>query len=40
MTEPNEPQNTPPKAGKYLEEDLQDGITQDPDDLRAERGEL
>lgn len=35
-----EPENTPPEAGEHLEEELQAGITQDPDDLRAERGEL
>lgn len=35
-----EPENTPPEAGRYLEADLQDGITQDPGDLRAEEGKL
>jgi hypothetical protein len=36
----NEPENTPPVAGQHLEADLQDGITQDPEDLRAEAGKL
>lgn len=36
----DEQENTPPEAGKHLEPELQGGITQDPDDLRAERGEL
>jgi hypothetical protein len=35
-----EQENTPPEAGKHLEADLQDGVTQDPGDLRAEKGEL
>lgn len=36
----DEPENTPPEAGKYIEPELQEGVTQDPDDLRAEKGEL
>jgi hypothetical protein len=36
----SEPENTPPVAGEHLEPELQEGVTQDPDDLRAERGEL
>ena len=40
MTEPNEPENTAPEAGKYIEPELQGDITQDPDDVRAEKGEL
>jgi hypothetical protein len=35
-----EPENAPPEAGEHLEADLQDGITQDPNDLRAEEGRL
>jgi len=35
-----EPENTPPEAGEHLEDDLQDGITQDPDDTRLDEGEL
>jgi hypothetical protein len=40
MTNPTEQENTTPEAGKFTEPELQDGITQDPDDLRAEKGEL
>lgn len=40
MTDQNEPENTPPEAGKHFEPDLQGDITQDPDDTRAEKGEL
>jgi hypothetical protein len=36
----SEPENTPPEAGKYIEPELQGGVTQNPEDLRAERGEL
>jgi hypothetical protein len=36
----DEPENTHPEAGQHLEADLQDGITQDPGDLRAEGGKL
>jgi hypothetical protein len=35
-----EPENTPPEAGKYLEPELQEGVSQDPDDDRAEKGQL
>jgi hypothetical protein len=35
-----EPENTPPEAGKYVESELQEGVTQDPEDLRAEKGQL
>lgn len=35
-----EPENTPPEAGEYLEPELQDGVTQDPEDTRLDEGEL
>jgi hypothetical protein len=35
-----EPQNTPPEAGKYFEPELQEGITQNPDDVRLDEEEL
>lgn len=36
----SEPENTPPEAGQHLEAGLQDGVTQNPDDLSAEEGKL
>ena len=37
---PAEPENTPPVAGDYTEPGLQGDVTQDPNDLRAEKGKL
>ena len=36
----DEPENTRPEAGQHLEPELQEGVSQDPGDLRAEKGQL